>query len=59
MWNGHFNTHRFERYIPVINFWAGLKAELPHISTLAVKKLLPFPSACPRFKSWLRYDYPD
>jgi hypothetical protein len=30
--------------IPLINFWAGLKEEFPHISSVAVKKLLTFPS---------------
>jgi adenine C2-methylase RlmN of 23S rRNA A2503 and tRNA A37 len=28
----------------MINFWAGLKEECPHISSVAVKKLLPFAS---------------
>jgi hypothetical protein len=30
--------------IPLINFWAGLKEEFPHISSVAVTKLLLFPS---------------
>jgi hypothetical protein len=31
--------------IPLINVWPGLKEEFPHISSVAVKKLLLFPSA--------------
>jgi hypothetical protein len=29
--------------IPLINFWSGLKEEFVHITSVAVKKLLPFP----------------
>jgi hypothetical protein len=36
--NAYTNIH-------LINFWAGLKEEFPHISKVAVKKLLLFSSA--------------
>jgi hypothetical protein len=41
--------------VPLTIFWAGLKEEFPHISSVAVNNLLPFPYTYLRETAFPRY----